>query len=148
MRLWLVINDFLKFDLKQMFNYYDYLEITFSDPPNQLIHLTNKEIDVYGNYFINGQGLSCILMGDNIKLIVTQANYISQTRLKCPLTHLVHENTHVKLHITNDINYFKQVNRTSSGRPFTVRPRLEDTLDLSLLNNQQQLNLAKIQLDM
>ena len=103
---------------------------------------------MYGNYFVNGQGLSCILMGDNIKLIVSQAIYISQTRLRCPLSYLVLENTHVTLHITNDINYFKQVNRTSSGRPFTVRPRLEDTLDLSILNNQQQLNLAKIQQDM
>ena len=130
-----MINDFLKFDLKQMFLYYDYLQIAFSDPPNQLIHLTNKEIDVYGNFFINGQGLSCILMGDNIKLIVSQAIYISQTRLTCPLSHLLYENTHVTLHITNDINYFKQVNQTSSGRPFNVRPRLEDTLDLSVLNN-------------
>ena len=32
--------------------------------------------------------------------------------MKCPLNHLVYENTQVTLHITNDINYFSQVNTT------------------------------------
>ena len=36
-----------------MYLYYDYLHITSTHPSNDLIHQTNKEIDVYGNYFIS-----------------------------------------------------------------------------------------------
>jgi len=101
-----------------MFHYYDYLYITSTAPSSELIHLTNKELEVYGKHFISSQGLSCILFGDNIKKMITQAIYVSPTHMKCPLTHLVYENTVVTLHITNDINYFMQVNKTQSGVVF------------------------------
>jgi hypothetical protein len=56
----------------------------------------------------------------------------------------VFENANVTVHITNDPNFFSQVNITSTGVPFLIKPRLADTLNLPTINNQQQLNLVKI----
>ena len=52
-RLWLIINDRLRFDVKLMYNYYDYLQIISTDPTSNLIHLTNKELLVNSNYIVN-----------------------------------------------------------------------------------------------
>lgn len=64
--------------------------------------------------------------------------------MKCNLSPLVFENANVTLHITNDPNYFSQFNTTISGVPFLIKPRLPDTLNLGIINNQQQLDLIKI----
>ncbi len=64
--------------------------------------------------------------------------------MKCNLSPLVFENANVTVHITNDPHYFSQVNTTISGVPFLIKPRLVDTLNLGILNNQQQLDLVKI----
>jgi len=48
---------------------------------------------------------------------------------------LVFENANVSLHITNDINYFHEVNFTLTGKFFKISPRLKDTLDLNVINN-------------
>ena len=105
-RLWLVLNDRLKFDVKEMYHYYDYLHITSTDPTISLIHMTNKEVTVNSEYIKNTQTLSCVVFGDNIKMLVIQAIYISSSQLKCPLSNLVFENANITLHITNDVNYF------------------------------------------
>jgi hypothetical protein len=78
-RLWLVLNDRLKFDVKDMYHYYDYLRIVSTEPHTKLIHLTDKEVVVNSNYIRNTQTLSCVIFGDNIKMLVIQAIYISST---------------------------------------------------------------------
>lgn len=130
-----------------MYNYYDYLQITSTEPATNLIHLTDKELLVNSNFIVNTQTLSCVIFGDNIVKMVIQATYINSTQLKCALSPLVFENANVTVHITNDMNYFLQVN-TTTGKPFLIKPRLPDTLDLTILNNQQTLNLNQIKLDM
>jgi hypothetical protein len=105
-RLWLILNDNLKFDIKDMYHYYDYLHIKSTVPTTNLIHMTNKEIVVNSEYIKNTQALACIIFGDNIKKLVIQAIYKSNTQLECPLSNLVFENTNITLHVTNDIHYF------------------------------------------
>ncbi len=56
--------------------------------------------------------------------------------MKCNLSPLVFENANVTVHITNDPHYFSQVNTTTTGVPFLIKPRLADTLNLGILNNQ------------
>jgi len=52
-RLWLILNDNLKFDIKDMYHYYDYLHIKSTVPTTDLIHMTNKEIVVNSEYIKN-----------------------------------------------------------------------------------------------
>ncbi len=68
--------------------------------------------------------------------------------MKCNLSPLVFENANVTAHITNDQHYFSQVNTTTSGVPFLIKPRLPDLVNLGTINNQQQLDLVKIKNDM
>ena len=137
-RLWLVINGNLRFDMKQIYTYYVYLTITSTTPSSTLIHLTNKEIQVFGTNFINTYELTCVFIPDLVDYpIFTEAIFVSQNELICPLTYQIFENNLVKLHVTNNYErYFQKFNLTmTGGRLFTVQKRLDDNLDLSKVNN-------------
>jgi hypothetical protein len=62
-----------------MYNYYDYLQITSTEPSANLVHLTNKDLLINSNFLVNSQTLSCIIFGDNIAKVVIQAIFISST---------------------------------------------------------------------
>ncbi len=79
MRLWLVVNSRLKFDVNFMYHYYDYLQITSTEPSGNLVHLTNKDLLINSNYIVNSQTLSCIIFGDNIAKVFIQAVFITST---------------------------------------------------------------------
>lgn len=55
------------------------------------------------------------MIGDEVKLIIQLAIFISDTELICPLVQEVFENHNIKLHITNNYYSFTQVNTTNTG---------------------------------